>query len=200
MAKEKPHHHGNLRTALIEAGIRIVNQDGPEALSIRKLAAKIGVSHAAPAHHFPSLAHLRTALIAQGHARFAAAMQAARRQADPSPRAQALAAALGYLRFARRNPGLFNLMFGSARPHDFDDPDLQTQSCLSRDILSDIARPFADSAAGALGTELLIWSIAHGFARLSLGGEPALAQDAQAEAILSAIFPDLPLKADLQTP
>jgi AcrR family transcriptional regulator len=46
------YHHGDLRNALIEAGIEIINEDGPEQLSLRKAAARCGVSQAAPYSHF----------------------------------------------------------------------------------------------------------------------------------------------------
>ncbi|MGH1368711.1 MAG: TetR/AcrR family transcriptional regulator [Maritimibacter sp.] len=192
MSQEKPHHHGDLRAAILKAAITVLNEQGAEALSIRKLAASIGVSHAAPAHHFPSLAHLRTALHTEGHIRFAAAMQQGRAEAEDTPRAQALGTAIGYLRFARCDPGLFNMMFGGPPPHDAEDETYCTAGTHSREILRDIARPFAHGPKGALGTELLIWSIAHGFARLSIGGEPSLTDESEAIAMLSAIFPDLP--------
>jgi DNA-binding transcriptional regulator YbjK len=52
--KKKP-HHGNLRAALVSAGIELLEEGGLEALTLRKCAARAGVSHAAPAHHFEGL-------------------------------------------------------------------------------------------------------------------------------------------------
>lgn len=49
---EKPYHHGNLKNELLEAGIRLINQEGEESFSLRKVAALCGVSHAAPYSHF----------------------------------------------------------------------------------------------------------------------------------------------------
>ena len=46
------YHHGNLKNALIEAGIEMVNEGGTASLSLRKVAAKCGVSNAAPYAHF----------------------------------------------------------------------------------------------------------------------------------------------------
>ncbi len=61
---EKPHHHGNLREALIVAGIEILKEGGLPALTLRACAARAGVSHAAPAHHFDGLPGLVTAIAA----------------------------------------------------------------------------------------------------------------------------------------
>ena len=58
-APAKKHHHGNLRPALIKAGIALLEEGGIDALSLRKCAARAGVTHAAPAHHFDGLAGLK---------------------------------------------------------------------------------------------------------------------------------------------
>lgn len=59
--KEK-YHHGNLREALIEAGVRIIKEQGEDELSLRKVAAACGVSHAAPYAHFPDKESLLLAI------------------------------------------------------------------------------------------------------------------------------------------
>ena len=133
MPTKKPHHHGNLRAALIQAGLDLIQSEGPDALSIRKVAAMAGVSHAAPAHHFPSLAHLRTAVVAEGYRRFTASMEAAIAEADGTPRDVVLAACLGYLRFAWAYSGVFSLMFGP-NVHGHDDPDLRDKRRLLESI------------------------------------------------------------------
>ena len=70
----KPHHHGNLRNALIEAGIDLLKEGGLPNLTLRKCAALAGVSHAAPAHHFDGLDGLRQAIASEGFSRFRQAM------------------------------------------------------------------------------------------------------------------------------
>ncbi|MAM60891.1 TetR-like C-terminal domain-containing protein [Maritimibacter sp. UBA3975] len=167
MAEGKPHHHGNLRAALVEAGVALVHRDGPDALSIRKVAAAAGVSHAAPAHHFPSLLHLRTAIVAEGYRRFTASMETAIAEAPNTPRDAALGACLGYLRFARANSGLFDMMFGTT-DCIHDDPDLRETADASYAVLARISAPFA--GADPVDTELAIWSMIHGFASLAISG------------------------------
>ena len=56
------YHHGNLRQALIDAGIKIINENGENALSLRKVAAACNVSHAAPYAHFKDKEELLEAM------------------------------------------------------------------------------------------------------------------------------------------
>ena len=79
------YHHGDLRRALIEAGWAIVEEDGPEALTLRGVARQAGVSHAAPAHHFPDKAALVEAMAVEGWNRFGAALASAWRGEATGP-------------------------------------------------------------------------------------------------------------------
>ena len=167
MTKKKPHHHGDLRTALIEAGLELLKSGGPETLSIRKLAAKAGVSHAAPAHHFSNLTALHSALMAEGYKMFAASMRSEITTAPDDPRERILAAGRGYLTFAMNNEGLFNLMFGGT-PRDYDDENLNKTAEDAYGVLREICAPITKGEGGAETNELMIWSLIHGLARLML--------------------------------
>jgi len=167
MTKKKPHHHGNLRAALIEAGLALLQTGGPETLSIRKLAAKAGVSHAAPAHHFANLTALHSALMAEGYKMFADSMRAEISNASDDPRERILAAGRGYLSFAQNNEGLFNLIFGGT-PRDVDDENLRKASEDAYDVLREICAPITKGEGGSEANELMIWSLIHGLARLML--------------------------------
>jgi AcrR family transcriptional regulator len=174
MTKKPAYHHGDLRNALIAAAFDILEQEGIDGLTLRGVAARAGVSHAAPAHHFPSIKSLVTALCTIGFVRFHAAIAekcAAAAQDAPS---QLRAANLGYLGFAKSQPNLFRLMF-STPASDWTDKDLCAASMRARHQLADISGPAAD----ALGLtapddrerlERLIWSCAHGHAHLLIEG------------------------------
>lgn len=192
MPTKKPHHHGNLRAALIQAGLDLIQSEGPDALSIRKVAAMAGVSHAAPAHHFPSLAHLRTAVVAEGYRRFTASMEAAIAEADGTPRDVVLAACLGYLRFAWAYSGVFSLMFGP-NVHGHDDPDLRDASDAAYGVFVRICAPFAKD--DAVQTELTVWSLVHGYASLAVAGNRRLVPSEAAEAVFRGMFAKLDLGA-----
>lgn len=190
MAGKKPHHHGNLRAALVEAGVDLVRRGGPDALSIRKVAAQAGVSHAAPAHHFPSLTDLRTAVLADGYRRFTQSMEETIAAAPDTALDAALGACFGYLRFARAYPGLFTMMFGTYA-HRTDDAELCEASEGSYAVLARISAPFAGDEP--VETELAIWSLVHGYASLAVGGHDMMSDEAAAEAFFRRLFAQLHL-------
>lgn len=167
MAKKKPHHHGNLRAALIDAGLELLQAGGLENLSMRKLAIKAGVSHAAPAHHFPNKAALHSALMTAGYKMFTASMRSEVDLAINDPRERILAAGRGYLTFAQENKGLFNLMFGGT-PRDQDDRELNHASEEAYEVLREICAPIVKGEGGSEANELMIWSLINGLARLVL--------------------------------
>ena len=107
------YHHGDLRQALVAAGLTLLEQQGIEGLTLRRTAAAAGVSHAAPAHYFPTLKNLLTALAAIGFERFGAAIAAQHDKAGRDPEARMRAGGRAYVEFAAGNPGLFRLMFSS---------------------------------------------------------------------------------------
>ena len=171
------YHHGDLRNALVQAALSMLEKDGLDRLTLRGVAAAVGVSHAAPGHHFGTLTGLRTALAAIGYARFGASMRAERAAAPDDPAAQMRAARRGYLSFAMGQPALFRLM-GSSPLLDWSDPDLDRAATTSRAELTAICAPAAtrlglttDEARRAL--EHLVWSEVHGYALLRIDGQIA---------------------------
>jgi AcrR family transcriptional regulator len=166
------YHHGNLKAALVAAGVDILETEGLTALSLRAIAARVGVSHTAPKNHFDSLRALLTAIAAEGFQRHAAFMRAGVSSAS-SREDRLQAACAGYVRFASQHQGLFGLMF-SAQHCDFTDPDLRVAAAASYGVLSDIATGLdwdkADQPDGQLRAEIMLWSFVHGYAQLSLAG------------------------------
>ena len=110
-SQDKPHHHGDLRAALIQAGLDILQTDGLHGLSLRKCAARAGVSHAAPAHHFDGLVGLKGAIAHHGLTLFRDAMVLAAKDAQ-TDLAYLKGICRGYLDFVAARPALFRLMFG----------------------------------------------------------------------------------------
>ena len=112
----RPYHHGDLRAALIAAAEAEIDAHGVESFSLRAVAKRAGVSHAAPAHHFGDANGLLTALAAEGFARFVETQRAHEAAAPPGQPDRLVAAGLGYIAFATGHPALFRLMFASRRP------------------------------------------------------------------------------------
>ncbi|MCR0988394.1 MULTISPECIES: TetR/AcrR family transcriptional regulator [Streptomyces] len=156
---ERTYHHGDLRRAVLAAAEEVIRAEGPQALSLRDLARRAGVSHAAPAHHFKDRTGLLTAFAAEGWTLFAAALQAA-----PDLRERGVA----YVRFAREHPAHFQVMFQPALLRT-EDPALRAATAAAGEALrAGVAgAPGADATRPRLAG-VAAWSLAHGFASLLL--------------------------------
>lgn len=170
------YHHGDLRRALLEAAEAELIENGIEAFSLRKVAKRAGVSHAAPAHHFKDVSGLLTALATVGYHRFVETQERRQAAADPSPEEQLIASGLGYIDFAFANNALFRLMFSSERPC-FTDVSLSDASGAAfTKLADDTARvfgrhPYQDEAAMQQANAM--WAVAHGLADLISSGRMA---------------------------
>lgn len=105
------YHHGDLRTALIEAALEIIDEMGPQGLTIRKVAQRAGVSHAAPYRHFPDKDDLILAVVERGFELLDEEMQRARKAAGDDPISQFAASGEAYLDFAMDYPAYYRVMF-----------------------------------------------------------------------------------------
>jgi AcrR family transcriptional regulator len=172
------YHHGDLKSALLQAAETILKRDGVEGLTLRAAAREAGVSHAAPKNHFDDIRGLLSELAAVGYIRFSAALVAeAKAQHDALSPLDALG--IGYVKFARDNAELFTLMFRSARL-DFERPALRDANRAAFAILASHAGdgPKTAGLAGQASIPALTvaqsasiaakWSLVHGFACLML--------------------------------
>ncbi len=173
-AAPKPYHHGDLRRVLIDAALKLAEEGGPEAVSVREAARRAGVSPGAPFRHFDSRAALMTAVAEEAQRRFRAEIEAALKEPARDPLKRFRAFGLAYLRWAMKNPAHFEII-SSGRHFDHD-----AAVGLSRDNAELIAlteRMLAEaSAAGSLrATDLKAVKIAgralvYGFARMKIDG------------------------------
>jgi len=106
----KSYHHGDLRTAMIEKGIEIINQQGVGNLSLRKLAAACGVSHAAPYSHFSGKDELYSAIEKYITDKFAAVLKDSVKDAGETPEGL-FRMGLAYVLFFVQNPEYFRFIF-----------------------------------------------------------------------------------------
>ncbi len=182
---DRPYHHGDLRAALLRAAEDEITANGVEAFSLRAVARRAGVSHAAPAHHFRDADGLLTALAADGFRRFLAAQAAREAKAAPDPRSQLLATGLGYIDFALARPALFRLIFGSDRPQH-GDPDLHAAGRAAYDhLMARVAATGGDAMDAAAS-----WAMVHGLADLIVAGRlttVAMLPAAEREATILAL-------------
>jgi AcrR family transcriptional regulator len=164
MSATRPYHHGQLRQVVIDAAVREVEAVGAARLSMREIARRAGVSHAAPAHHFGDKTGIFTAIATEGFRMITAAIAPVAAGPDGF-----IDGGIAYVAFALTHPGHFEVMF---RPdlHRDDDPDLVA----ARDAAFDVLYGSAQSALGGRadddvdGLVLAGWSASHGFATLWL--------------------------------
>lgn len=157
----RPYHHGDLRRAILTAALDVIAADGPSALSLRDLARRAGVSHAAPAHHFKDRTGLLTAIAAEGFGLLADTLHEAVDLKDAGVR---------YVRFAREHPAHFQVMF-TPELLRADDLELSTARTLAGDALRGAVSAVRPETLGidARLAGVAAWSLAHGFATLLLG-------------------------------
>lgn len=101
---------GGLRARLVAVGVELVAEEGVRALTLREIARRAGVSHGAPRRHFPTHRELLSAIAREGFALVAAEAASAVADDGRTPRARVAAVCGSYIRFARENRGMYELM------------------------------------------------------------------------------------------
>jgi AcrR family transcriptional regulator len=174
---EHRYHHGDLRRALLDEALTAMERDGPASLSLRELARRAGVSHAAPAHHFGDKVGLLTAIAVEGFDLLADDLNAAF-----AATGSFLEVGVAYVGFAVRHRAHFEVMF---RPELLraDDPALTAARRRSREALyGTIGSVGLPAGTAILAPGVAAWALVHGLATLYLDGNlpPALGDDPEA--------------------
>ena len=188
----RSYHHGDLRNALRQAARNILEEEGLAALSLRAVARKAGVSHAAPYRHFPNHEALLVELALEGFAELKEEIVAA--GTGPGLVADRVSDIGGaYMRFVARRAALARLMFGAQLPNRESFPQLANAA---DSIGNEIGTALGDTALG-----LAVWAAVHGLAMLVLEDVIDLGQrrsgldvlPSRAEILLRSLF-SLPQK------
>ena len=167
------YHHGNLRQALIDAGIRLINENGEESLSLRKVAAACNVSHAAPYAHFKDKDDLLDAMKKSVTDRFTCELENAVKDAGSADEAL-VEMGRTYVSFFSRNPDYFMFLFGKQniaahlqmnKEYKNDYPPFLL---LRRMYLKHLDESGQEKTFEEQEIELIkIWSIVHGMASIA---------------------------------
>ena len=198
-SEARPYHHGDLSRALVEAARRILETEGPAALSLRAVAREAGVSPAAPYHHFKDKGELLDAVAHEGWHALDVALTAARaKSVDSKERMTSLGVA--YVCFARDNPALYRVMYDCSRDKDALPEQMKEEGayCQVRNTIDERSGGTATPLDLELAT-IAAWCAGHGLAEMisfkqfeplkeALGGE---------EAFLRAVFEHLGMFAKL---
>jgi AcrR family transcriptional regulator len=202
-AKSAPYHHGDLRQALLDASEAELSERSIEGFSLRGVARRAGVSHAAPAHHFQDATGLLTALAAAGFRRLLHRQSQRQKKAAADPISQLVASGLGYIDFALGSPALFRLVFSSGRPAHSSAELSQAANAAFDQLEQDVTRLFAARGGAPARTDVLeVWALTHGLADLLNGGRMKFIcdmrkteRDATVAAMLRTSFSELAARA-----
>jgi len=171
----KNYHHGDLKNALIKAGVEILAKEGLDGLSLRKVAQRAGVSHSAPYSHFPDKQSLIAAISTEGFNQLYIELQAVTEKHKEDPKRQLMEGAQAYVRFAMQNADTFNIMFSGVLEKEKEYPSFVDASRRTFELVVRIVRTCQE--AGVLRStqpELLavsIWGQVHGIISLALEGQ-----------------------------
>lgn len=163
----------DFRERLCEAAERLFAEKGPDAVTMRQLAAELGVSPMTPYRYFRDKDDILAAVRANGFNRFAEALEAARDRAE-TPRAKGAAVGEAYLDFALEHPHTYKLMFDLDQPHEADYPELVAAGRRARQTMTG----YVDDQVGAgllkgdpetIGQ--MFWAATHGAVVLELAGK-----------------------------
>lgn len=176
-----PYHHGDLRNALLEAALIILEREGEAGLGLRDVARAVGVSPAAPYRHFDSRAALLEALAVTGFQRFTRSMEQVG-SSDTLDRTAAMGRT--YVKFALDQPNLFRLMFSPVLRRD-NRPGLRMAADAAYKTLRHVTGQDVESGRVAA---LAAWARVHGLAVLLLDGQIALQAGEDIEALVREIL------------
>lgn len=168
-AENRPYHHGDLRRALVDAARRILENEGPSALSLRAVAREAGVSPAAPYHHFKDKGELLDAVAHVGWDALGDAMTAAKeRTADANARMTEIGVA--YVQFSQQHPALYRVMYDCSRDKDELPEGMQEQEDSAYCQVRETFRAVGGANVADIDIELATiaaWCAAHGLAEMS---------------------------------
>lgn len=171
----KKYHHGDLKNALIKAGVEILSKEGIEGLSLRKVAQRAGVSHSAPYSHFPDKQSLIAAISTEGFHQLHNELDAVISAHSGNPKQQLQQGALTYIRFALNHTDTFKIMFSGVLETEKEYPAYVEISHKTFQSVVNVVR--ACQEAGLLGSTsaemmaVVLWGQIHGIISLALEGQ-----------------------------
>jgi AcrR family transcriptional regulator len=164
---DSPYHHGDLSRALVDAATELVTCCGPASVSLREIARMVGVSHNAPYRHFPTREALLAAVAARGFEMLFEGMS--KIEDDAAPDQQLSACCRGYVDFAVKHPGVYQLMF-SAEIQRSAYPALSAIGERAFQSLERRVMALNPKVPAVLAT-LNVWAMVHGIAHLILDNQ-----------------------------
>lgn len=173
----RPYHHGAVREKLIAEAFVLADEGGLAAVSLREAARRVGVSHTAAYHHFPSKAEIVAAAAAIGMWRLAADLERAEDEYTNDAAERICRISNSYVEFALRNVAAFRLMFAPEVAHKTCFPELRRASdAAAAPLLRSVQRWHERKASDHVDEEvrklaIAIWALVHGLAVLAIDAQ-----------------------------
>jgi len=187
---KRGYHHGNLRQALVEAALALIEEKGPQGFTLSEAAKAADVTPAAVYRHFAGRDDLIAEAARQGYEIFAALMDFAYADGQPTALAAFEATGRAYLAFARKYPGHYQAMFESGVPITAN-PELAQVAGRARAVLERAATTLsanipAEKRPPAAMFSAHIWALSHGVVELFARGSPGARSPFSPEDLLEA--------------
>jgi AcrR family transcriptional regulator len=195
----QPYHHGNLRQALLETATALAREAGPDAVVLREVARRTGVSHNAAYRHFADRDALLAAIADEAMGQLEQLMR--RRLAEATAtdvhartRKRLRATGRAYVEFALGEPGLFEVAFDGFALFDEDDtycPPIEGAFGLLNTVLDEGVAVGTVDPAHRSGAEVTCWAAVHGFAVLHQRGPLKVVPESERSAALEGMLDNL---------
>lgn len=170
MPRKKSYHHGDLKNALIKAGADILSKEGVSALSLRKVAQKAGVSHAAPYAHFADKQALIAAISTEGYKKLYEQIAQVAEQYRSDPLRRFVEASWAYVQFALDEPDQFKVTLSGMIEKEQEYPAFVETAKQTFALVVEIAEQCQQAGILRKGapdlTAVSAWSLIHGFVSL----------------------------------
>jgi AcrR family transcriptional regulator len=174
MTEKTTYHHGDLRQALIDGAIALITEQDVNNLSLREVARRVGVSHAAPYRHFQDKESLLAAVAEEGYIGLTEAMNRGMVQAPEDPLKRLEATGVAYVLFAIAHPSHYRVMFSSFRGEKTLHPERAHAGWQAFQVLLNGIQAGQDAgvlrSGDAMQLAWVAWSTVHGLAMLLIDG------------------------------
>lgn len=156
----------DLRESCVKEALAIIAKGGLDALSLRDVARRLGVSHQAPYKHFPSREHILAEVVSRAYASFASHL--AKRARSDEPYRDLGYLGQSYLDYARKHPLHYRLMFGTPLPDPTQHPHMMQQAQQAFAMLREAIEklPGRSPQSDVDQDAMFAWSVVHGLASI----------------------------------
>ncbi len=173
--ERETYHHGDLRQALIDAALELIAEKDVSSLSLREVARRVGVSHAAPYRHFADKDALLAAVAEEGFQTLTQQLKEAVQQANSEPVKQLEASGIAYVDYAIAHPSHYRVMFGAYGANEKKHPSLSKASMQAFMVLVNVIVEGQSAGVMRSGEPKQLasaaWAVVHGLAMLIIDGQ-----------------------------